>query len=249
MPSAIRIGTSGWVYPHWRGLFYPVDLPQRQWLAFYARHFDTVELNYSFYRLPSRESVENWQAWTPPGFAFAVKGSRYVTHLKRLSGAALHVDRLLERATALGRKLGPILWQLPPSLRRDDGLLDEFLSHLPATHRYAIEFRDDTWLVEPVYAILERHGIALCLASSRGRAVPPETRLTTNWTYLRFHAGLADGDYGEPELERWAGLIAGFCSRDTAVFAYFNNDVGGYAVRNAARLQELLGVLRRDHGR
>jgi uncharacterized protein YecE (DUF72 family) len=240
MTASVRIGTSGWIYPHWRGRFYPPELPQRAWLEFYASHFDTVEVNYSFYRLPSRESFADWAARTPTDFCFALKGSRFVTQMKRLKDPDVHVPRFFERANTLGPKLGPVLWQLPPQLHRDDGRLESFLAVLPPDRRNAIEFRHPSWLVEPIYALLRRHGIALCLADRDGQRYPSEPLLTTTWSYLRFHSGLAGGDYTETQLREWASVIADFCSRGASVYGYFNNDWNGFALKNARQLRDLV---------
>jgi uncharacterized protein YecE (DUF72 family) len=239
---ATQIGTSGWVYPHWRALFYPPGLPESKWLAYYAGHFGTVEVNYSFYRLPTREALESWRAQTPPEFSFAVKGSRFVTHFKKLREPARHIATFFERVDILGEKLGPVLWQLPPQFRRDEVRLEVFLDALPRQRRQAIEFRDASWLVGSVYQLLGQYGVALCLAHSPGRSMPAELTLTTNWTYLRFHYGSRDGDYTEEELRHWAGVIDGFSDRDVAVYAYFNNDWHGFAIKNALRLGELLAT-------
>jgi uncharacterized protein YecE (DUF72 family) len=240
MTASIRIGTSGWIYPHWRGRFYPPDLPQRAWLEFYGSHFSTVEVNYSFYRLPSTESFVTWAARTPPDFCFALKGSRFVTQMKRLKDPEVHVPRFFERAVALGPKLGPVLWQLPPQLQRDDDRLATFLAALPANHPNAIEFRHSSWLVEPVYALLNRHGVALCLADRDGQRFPSEPLLTTTLSYLRFHSGLAGGDYTDAQLRAWTAVIADFRARGASVYAYFNNDWDGYAVKNARELEQLV---------
>lgn len=239
MAGVVRIGTSGWVYRHWQGVFYPPDLRARRWLEFYARHFDTVEVNASFYRLPAESTFARWRAQTPPGFCFGVKGSRFLTHRLRLAEPAGPVSTFFERASALGEKLGPVLWQLPPSFQRDDARLEAFLAVLPP-HRQAIELRHASWFVEPVYLLLARYQVALCLADSGGRTLPPEPRLTAPWTYLRFHAGLANGDYTEEQLRRWADAIAGFREQGLDVYAYFNNDWQGFAVQDARRLRELL---------
>jgi uncharacterized protein YecE (DUF72 family) len=240
MTAFVRIGTSGWIYPHWRHRFYPPELPQRRWLEFYSSRFGTVEINYSFYRLPSPASFASWKAGTPADFSFALKGSRFVTHLKRLKDPDVHVATFYERAKALGRKLGVVLWQLPPQLQRDDNRLESFLAVLPSNHPNAIEFRHPSWFVEPVYASLRRHDVALCLADRDGRILPSDLVLTSDWSYLRFHSGQADGDYTETQLHQWADRIADFRARDVSVFAYFNNDWGGYALKNARDLRELV---------
>jgi len=239
MVAEFRIGTSGWVYPHWRDLFYPTGLPQRAWLTFFANHFDTVEVNYSFYRLPSPASFARWHAMTPPNFLFAMKGSRFITHVKRLRDTETPVRTFLERAELLGQKLGPILWQLPPDFPRDDGRLAAFLDVLPPGRRYAFEFRDPSWFSDPIYALLSRFGAALCLANRDGRDQPSTPILTADWTYLRFHGGLAGGDYLDDQLRHWAGVIADWRGHGVSAFAYFNNDFHGFAVKNAARLREM----------
>lgn len=207
MIPPLRIGTSGWIYPHWKRVFYPPELRQGGWLRFYAERFDTVEVNYSFYRLPTLEAFAAWREATPPGFCFAVKGSRFITHLKHLKDPVEHVARFCSRAEALGEKLGPVLWQLPPRWYRDDARLEAFLATLPVHHLNAVEFRDPSWLAEPTYDLLRRYQVALCVANSRGRSLPPEPVLTADWTYLRFHSGLAGGDYTEEQLQEWAGLL------------------------------------------
>lgn len=239
MTTDLHIGTSGWIYRHWRGRFYPEGMPPGAALEFYARQLDTVEVNYSFYRLPSREAFTAWREQTPASFCFAVKGSRFVTHLKHLREPGEHVARFFERATALGDKLGPVLWQLPPRFHRDDARLADFLASLPPGSANAVEFRDPTWLADPVYALLSRYRAALCLADRDGASLPPTPILTADWTYLRFHSGLAGGDYTEEQLRHWAAVVADFRARGVRVFAYFNNDWGGFALTNAERLKAL----------
>lgn len=252
MPS-VRVGTSGWIYKHWRGAFYPPGLPQRRWLEFYAEHFHTVEVNFSFYRLPERSTFESWRLRAPPGFTYAVKGSRFITHLKQLHEPEEHVALFFERVAGLGHAAGPILWQLPPRLRRDDARLDRFLAALPAGLQNAIEFRHESWLAEPVFELLTAHRVALCIPDHP--RLPQALRLTAGWTYLRFHypgrartAALgsqeSDGDYPPDELARWAERIRRFQAEGAAVWAYFNNDWRGYAIRNALALRELLGAWR-----
>jgi uncharacterized protein YecE (DUF72 family) len=240
MSAPIRIGTSGWIYKHWKGRFYPADLRQDDWLPFYAACFDTVEINYSFYRLPTRDAFAAWRARTPDGFCFAAKGSRFITHLKRLKEPEVHVPTFFERADALGDKLGPVLWQLPPHFHRNDERLDAFVRALPTQHPHAVEFRHASWLVEPVCDILRQHHIALCIADSHGASLPPEPFLTADWTYLRLHAGLTGGDYTEDQLRHWASFIADVHRKGSAAFVYFNNDWEGLALKNAARFRELI---------
>jgi uncharacterized protein YecE (DUF72 family) len=240
----IRIGCSGWNYAHWRnGVFYPPRLPSSKWLDFYAERFDTVEVNATFYRLPKREAVANWVRQSPPGFVFAVKGSRYLTHIRRLLDLGRGLDRFYERIEPLtdSPKLGPALWQLPANFHRDDERLAAALGRLPPG-RHCFEFRDESWFVDEIYELLRSHGVALVIADTPER--PFQTHeWTADWTFLRFHRGHRGhrGNYSESELREWAERIDGWRGRGD-VFAYFNNDWEGFAPRNALRLLELLGV-------
>jgi uncharacterized protein YecE (DUF72 family) len=240
----VRIGCSGWNYDSWRhGVFYPEGLPARRWLAAYAEHFDTVEVNSTFYRLPKREAVERWAQETPEGFTFAVKVSRYVTHIKRLREARQHLDLLLARIEplALADKLGPLLWQLPPTFARDDQRLAEALGDLPRTLRHAIEFRHPSWFAEPVMELLRSHDVALVIAD-RPEIRSFQTRtLTTDFAFVRFHHGTRGrrGNYSEAELAEWARTIREW-ARERDVYAYFNNDWEGFAPANAIALRRLL---------
>jgi uncharacterized protein YecE (DUF72 family) len=246
MAGDLRIGTSGWIYQSWRGVLYEAGVPQRLWLERYAESFDTVELNASFYRLPSADQFAAWKRRTPPGFAFASKGSRLVTHYKRLREVKEDVEKFLAHTRMLGRKAAAILWQLPPDLERDEPLLSGFLALLPDSEapRQALEFRHPSWYTAGVYALLERRRVALVLPdSARWESMrAPELRLTAPFAYVRLHYGQGRrGDYTEEQLETWAGRIAAWRS-ERDVFVYFNNDWEGFAVRNALRLRELLGV-------
>jgi uncharacterized protein YecE (DUF72 family) len=233
---AMRVGTSGWVYAEWRGDFYPEGLPQRRWLEHYASVFDTVEVNNAFYRLPERETFENWRSTLPDGFCVAVKASRYLTHIKRLREPAEPVARLMSVATGLGDKLGPVLLQLPPTLKADPALLDACLAEFPAGVRVAVEPRHDTWWTDDVRLVLERHTAALAWADRGSKPMTPLWR-TAGWGYLRLHEGGATPwpSYGRTALTTWAERLAGF---DEA-YAYFNNDQRGAAPRDAAALVRL----------
>jgi uncharacterized protein YecE (DUF72 family) len=241
---ALRIGCSGWNYAHWRnGVFYPPRLPPRRWLEFYARHFDTVELNNTFYRLPRREAVARWVDETPPDFVFAVKMSRYITHIKRLTDLGGGIARFYERIEPLVRspKLGPVLWQLPPTFKRDDDRLAAALAALPPG-RHCFEFRHESWFAGEVYELLRRHHAALVIGDDARR--PWQTReLTADWTFVRFHGGRrgARGNYSRTELEEWARQVEQWRPR-VDVFLYFNNDSEGFAVRNALWLKRQLGL-------
>jgi uncharacterized protein YecE (DUF72 family) len=234
----VRIGCSGWSYEHWRGPVYPASEPESRWLELYAERFDTVEVNASFYRLPTRKAVARWAESTPDGFCFAVKASRYLTHVKRLHDLPPGLERLYERIEPLrtAGKLGPVLWQLPPRFRRDDERLAEALDVLPPG-RHAFEFRDETWFADGVYELLRAHDVALVVADRAPRDPTPWID-TARWAYLRFHNGRArDGAYGGAALETWARRIR---SAGGDVYAYFNNDWQGFAVANARTLRRLV---------
>jgi uncharacterized protein YecE (DUF72 family) len=238
----VHVGCSGWAYPHWRERLYPKGVPQRRWLACYAKHFDTVEVNSTFYRLASPSAVETWVEQSPPGFVFAVKASRYLTHVKRLNDTPVYVKRFYEPLQALTAtdKLGPILWQLPENFHRDDKRLGAALEALP-DGRHAFEFRHPSWFADDVYSLLRGHSVALVIGDDPSRPFQTHER-TTDWTYIRFHRGNRGrgGNYSGAEIDTWARRIAQW-RRQTEVFAYFNNDWEGYALRNAELLKERLG--------
>jgi uncharacterized protein YecE (DUF72 family) len=240
-PHAVRIGCSGWNYRDWRGRFYPDGLPARRWLAHYATVFDTVEVNTTFYRLARPAAVAAWVAETPGDFLFAVKASRYLTHMKRLTDMDRGVRRLYEGIAPLvdSPKLGPMLWQLPHTFHRDDDRLAFALERLPAGD-HCFEFRHPSWFTPPVYDLLRTHGAALVYGDDPRRPFQ-ELVLTAPWTFLRFHHGARGrrGNYSEAELREWAARIRAVRS-EAAVFAYFNNDWEGFAPLNARRLRMLL---------
>ncbi len=233
------VGTSGWSYPHWQGTFYPPDLRSRDWLGYYSRHFATVEVNASFYRMPSEKAFRNWKVTVPEDFCYAVKGHRYVTHLKKLQGVEEHLGRFFERVRLLGKKLGPILFQLPPRWNCNPARLRGFLLELPSDLRFAIEFRNRTWLNEEIYAALEERGVAFCIISMPDFPCP--VRATASFVYIRFHGAkvVYGGRYREIELSWWAEQIAGFLAGGRDVYAYFNNDAFAYAVENALMLDRI----------
>jgi uncharacterized protein YecE (DUF72 family) len=237
----VRVGCSGWNYAHWRELVYPKGLPARRWLAYYAELFDTVEVNNTFYRLPRRESVAAWIAETPPGFLFAVKASRYLTHMKRLTDLGRGVERFYERIDPLVRspKMGPVLWQLPENFHRDEERLGSALASLPPG-RHCFEFRHPSWFTPEIYELLRAHGVALVIGDHPERPFQ-SNELTAGWTFIRFHYGSRGrgGNYSERELGEWARRIEGW--RESAdVYAYFNNDWKGYAVVNALLLRKMI---------
>ena len=233
----ITIGTSGWVYPHWKGLFYPRDLPSKEWFAYYAARFPTVEINNSFYRLPFEQTFRNWRAQAPPGFCYAVKASRYITHLKRLKDPKEPVHLFWSRAKLLGDRLGPVLFQLPPRFPADPPRLEAFLKTLPKGMTPAFEFRDLSWEIDEVFRLLDHARAAFVYADRPGARVPDV--VTGGWCYIRFHQGArAHPGYQARKLERWADRIAGLDAKD--VYVYFNNDTMGAAIGDAFKLTELL---------
>ena len=236
--SVIRIGCSGWSYEHWRGLLYPESGSSSRWLELYATSFDTVEINATFYRLPAVKTVESWAGRAPDGFVFAVKASRYLTHVRRLRDISEGVNRMDARIVPLRKagKLGPVLWQLPPHFPRDDDLLQAALETLTAG-RHAFEFRDPSWFADPVYDLLRRHDAALVVADRAPEGSSPQID-TTDWSYLRFHVGRGrNGNYSQRQLREWADRLRG---AQGDVYAYFNNDWEGFAIENARSLRELL---------
>jgi uncharacterized protein YecE (DUF72 family) len=240
----IRLGCSGWNYASWKDEFYE-GKPSRLWLEHYARFFDTVEINNTFYRLPKREAVAAWERTVPYGFTFALKASRYLTHIKRLRDLGPGLERFYERIEPLraSPKLGPLLWQLPPTFHRDDERLAAALERLDRTaERHCFEFRHPSWFAEDVYALLEEHGVALVIADRPEIKEFQAHRLTAPWTFVRFHYGSRGGrgNYSETELQEWADRLRRWAA-DVEVFAYFNNDWEVFAVRNALRLKQLLG--------
>lgn len=236
---SIRIGTSGWVYDDWRTLFYPPELPQKEWLGYYARHFDTVEINNSFYRLPTVHAFSTWREHAPPGFIYAVKASRFLTHIKKLKDPDAALQLFFERACHLGTALGPILYQLPPRWRLNLLRLETFLAALPAGYRHVVEFRDERWLVEEVFQLLERYHVSHCFHDLPPLKVP--LRVTASPVYVRFHGQPAyRGDYSLPALKRWAKHIEQWRTQGLDVFVYFNNDIGGHALENARALRAIL---------
>jgi uncharacterized protein YecE (DUF72 family) len=236
----VAVGTSGYVYPHWRrGVFYPAGWPQKEELSWYSQFFSTVELNNPFYRLPTREQFEHWAGQTPDQFRFAVKVSRYISHLKRLKEPAEPLARLLESAEGLGPKLGPLLVQLPPTFQIDLPRLETFLGELPARHRWVLEVRHPSWQVPETWSLLARFRVALCVPV--GGRVQPDLITTAPFTYIRMHAGSAGGGgFSEEELRAWAARIRGLAGSGKDVYVYFNNDAQGHAVRDAATLLRLL---------
>ncbi len=238
----VRIGCSGWNYDDWKGRLYPAREPRRRWLGLYAERFDTVEVNTTFYRLPNRDAVAAWVQQTPAGFTFAVKASRYLTHVKRLRELGEGIRRFYERIEPLleASRLGPVLWQLPENFHRDDERLAAWLRALP-DGRHTIEFRHPSWFVPQVLDALRERGVALTIGDHPKRPFQSH-EATADWRFVRFHYGSRgrDGNYSATEIETWGRRIAAW-RRTGEVYAYFNNDWQGFAPANATALIRRLG--------
>ncbi|MFW5837753.1 MAG: DUF72 domain-containing protein [Desulfovibrionaceae bacterium] len=242
MKSAGRIlvGCSGYSYPHWKGPFYPEDLPDSRQLEFYAERFATLEVNNTFYNLPSEKTIEEWRSRTPEGFVFAVKASRYATHMKKLKEPEATLENFLPVVRGLGDKLGPVLFQLPPRWRFNAGRLASFLQVLPADLRCVFEFRDESWINDESLALLREHGAAFCIYELAGYASPREA--TADFVYVRLH-GPGDayqGRYEAQALSGWAGAASAWSRQGKDVFVYFDNDQDGFAALNAGELRDML---------
>ena len=238
----VRIGTSGWHYKHWVGPFYPADMRPPRMLRWYAERFDTVEINNSFYRLPAATAVETWCRETPPDFCFAVKASRYITHNRKLKDPESATEKFISLVEKLGKRLGPILFQLPPSWKVNAQRLQDFLVGLPHTHPYVFEFRNPTWNIPEVYEVLRRHNAAFCIYELAGYQSPIE--ITADFTYVRLHGpgNKYQGDYGGSRLRTWAKRVEDWRGKLKHVFVYFDNDQAGFAPKNALELKRMLGA-------
>lgn len=234
------IGTSGWHYDHWVGPFYPEGSASDEMLPFYAQRLKTVEVNNTFYQLPGKETVETWRDRTPSEFTFALKASRYITHMKKLKEPEESVANFLELADVLGDKRGPILFQLPPNWHYDHERLASFLRLLPDGYQPVFEFRHDSWFNDRAYELLEQHGAAVCIHDMGGDSTPRV--VTAGHVYIRLHGPRGDysGGYDAQTLSGWAGAITTWSNQGKIVYCYFNNDVEGHAVQNAQQLAEML---------
>jgi len=238
--SEPRIGTSGWQYAHWKGRFYPSHLPISRWLAYYAEHFDTVELNNPFYRQPEKKTFEKWRRAVPDGFVYAVKLNRFITHIKRLAVERDSIERSYGTMAGLGPKLAAVLVQLPPRMKFNEQRADRFFSLIaPRRRRHALEPRDSSWFTEEALAFLRRRKVALVIGETPHW--PTHIAVTTDFVYLRFHGPERryGSDYSDDTLRDWAGRIRGWRAEGHDVYAYFNNDEMAYAPKNAMRLREL----------
>lgn len=249
MSAPIHIGTSGWSYPHWREAVYPRKLPQRAWLEYYAEHLSSVEINLTFYRLPDGEVFTEWKQAVPLDFVFAVKASRYITHMKKLKEPEEGLARLVEAASHLGGKRGPLLFQLPPRWHVNTKRLEGLLRALPRGCRAAFEFRDPTWLVPEVYELLEAHRAALCIFDMDGRCSPVE--LTADFTYVRLHGPGPRylGSYPKQALRTWTTRFSRWTADGIECYCYFDNDQEGHAFHNALALDAMLTGSREQNAR
>lgn len=246
--ARLLVGTSGYAYRHWVGPFYPKGTPSHAWLEYYARRFAAVEVNVTFYRLPDRDVFDRWCRETPDAFRFVLKGSRLITHYRRLEHAEEPLATFFERAGALGGKLDAVLWQLPPTLAPDPSKLDAFCALLPSTPRHVFEFRDERWLAPETYAVLRSRGCGLCVPVTAGRETPAE--VTADFTYVRFHVGdEADGGFSAGQLDRWAAWLDSRLAEGIDAYAFFNNDAHAAAVRDASALAGRLAGMNTGVGR
>jgi uncharacterized protein YecE (DUF72 family) len=238
--SAIYIGTSGWHYKHWKGLFYPAGMQQQDYLAYYLNFYQTVEINNSFYRLPTPETFASWRQAVPEDFVFSVKASRFITHMKKLKDPQASLSNFIQNVTALEEKLGPILFQLPPRWHCDVARLRQFLQALPPGLLYTFEFRDHTWYQEPVYELLRQYNAAFCIYDLEQHLSP--VIVTTNFVYIRLHGpvGKYDGRYSDEVLNGWATAARRWATEDKTVYIYFDNDIGGHAVVDSQRLTAMV---------
>ena len=238
--DTVHIGTCGWHYDHWKGSFYPDAISTEEMLPYYTAHFHSVEVNNSFYQLPKKATLEHWKKTVPQNFIFAIKGSRYITHMKKLKDPVQSVPPLLEIAGVMEEKMGPILFQLPPRWRINLERLESFLQFLSRDFRYAFEFRDPSWFNDGTYEMLAKKEAAFCIYHLAGRLSPKE--VTTDFVYVRLHGpeGAYQGQYDGRTLSGWAGAFSTWHSQGKEVFCYFDNDEAGYAVQDALRLQKML---------
>ncbi len=241
----ILIGTSGYSYKHWKGVFYPDNMSERNWLEFYSHHFSTVELNVTFYRLPKPRAFETWNSNTPSDFRFVIKGSRYITHIKRLMSGKESIQKFFAVAEPLYGKLVCVLWQLPPTMKCDVQKLSQFITDLKEAGppvRHAFEFRHETWYVPEVFKLLKSERLILCIPDSP--YIPRREVITSDYVYLRFHGGtkLYGSEYSEDEIEEWAQKIKLWIKDKKHVLVFFNNDAHGFAIKNAVQLKKMLDL-------
>ena len=237
----VHIGCSGWVYRHWKGGFYPAELPQKRWFEHYSRDFDTVEINASFYRVPLVSTFEGWREKAPPGFRYAVKANRFMTHMKKLLDCEQPLEEFISLARRLGPTLGPILYQLPPSLHKDLPRLEAFLKRLPGDLEHVVEFRHKSWYEDDVLELLDRRGAGFVTHDLVGLVSPRWASGRT--AYVRFHGtgGKYRGRYSDEAMADWADWLVAQRAAGRSAWAYFNNDIGGDAIEDARTLKRLVG--------
>jgi len=241
MPNNIYIGTSGWHYKHWKGPFYPDDLSEKDFLSFYSNYFDTVEINNSFYRLPEKRTCKQWHKAVKDDFIFSVKASRYITHIKKLNYPEHSLPLFLSTIYTLRKKLGPVLFQLPPSWRLNIKRLEDFLAQLPPKKRYTFEFRNETWFDDSVYNLLSKYNVAFCLWDLKGK-MSPEI-VTADFVYIRLHGpteNAYEGSYSKMHLNKWARKFRKWVSQGKDIYCYFDNDQSGFAAKNALALKQII---------
>ena len=245
MTAQVRIGCSGWVYRHWKGIFYPEGLPQKRWFEYYSSEFDTVEINASFYRLPLATTFEGWRDKAPSGFRYAVKVNRFITHMKKLLDCEEAADRFIALARPLGDKLGPLLYQLPPSLHKNLDRLDAFLGRLPNDIEQVVEFRHKSWYAEDVLALLDRHGVGFVAHDLKGLVSPRWASGRT--AYVRFHgaSGRYHGRYSNESLLGWTDWLLEQSREGRSCWCYFNNDIHGHAIDDARTLRSMVRQINR----
>lgn len=240
MKACLNIGTSGWNYKHWRGLFYPENSKASDWFSFYSQVFDTVEINNTFYRLPGEETVKKWESSSPEHFIFAMKANRFITHIKKLHDVGSSLDLFISRARLLKKKGGPLLYQLPPGWKSNKERLEKFLKKLPEDMIHVFEFRNSSWFEDNVFSLLKEHSVSFCIHDMQNVSCPHI--VTSSPVYIRFHGyeGAYAGSYSERVLDKWAGYIHDKLAGGKDVYVYFNNDINAYAVKNALTLKGIL---------
>ena len=239
--SEYYIGTSGYHYTDWKGLFYPESLLPSKWLDHYTKVFNTVEINSSFYHMPAEKVISRWKQCTPPGFVFTIKASRFLMHIRRLSQPGDILMNFIQRLSNLGSKLHIFLYQLPPNLKRDDYVLEQFLAHLPSQYKHVFEFRNESWMSKSIYMLLDKFRAGFCIYNMPGYTTP--IIQTADFLYVRLHGSqsLYSSSYSNTELQHWAALISSKARYTNTIYVYFNNDTSAYAVQNALKLRSLLG--------
>jgi uncharacterized protein YecE (DUF72 family) len=240
MSQRIHIGTSGWQYKHWKKSFYPEEIAASEMLSYYAGQFSTVEINNTFYQLPTEKTLNKWKDTVPEDFLFTVKASRYITHMKKMKDPQKPVSAFLDRVSLLGKRLGPILFQLPPNWKCNPERLIGFLRQLPEKYRYVFEFRDPSWFIREIYEMLQDKGASFCIYELAGSLSPKE--VTADFIYIRLHGPeqAYEGSYDTETLAGWAGAISSWQAGGHEIFCYFDNDQQGYAARNGLELQNML---------